>query len=696
MGHIYREKAEIPIPNTAHVNGSNGQVSVYELDGDGHRTGVRKVIGLATSDTTMHPNDNFCILFPQLWEQYYDEQPVTYELHVGLYAAILGLSHATGIYPLLDKMLGHVDTNAVMDYVLYSIKAHSSTTQYMADELYGILTFSPKVLSDSFYSHLFTKRLAAVEIDLQFRLEFLSQCAKNGAKKVWLCIDGSNNDCQVTDSDLAEHGKAKSRKNVNIISYMWAVNADDGRPITWLVSPGGTHDSKAFQTIIQLITQSGIEIMGVIVDKGFATQDVLNTIRDLGYDYVIKLTDSSTGHKQMMAKYAENIRMNVDKSFLINDRVMFGTVGQEKMFSSDDRNSFIGLYYDCVNGAECSAHLIAKVLKEARHLKAKLQKNPAKLEIPTEMKKYLEIIRDENGNACDIGYKATRWQSDALSTGFSSIACSLDLSAEEIDHLYDLRDVSEKQYSVLKSQLGFHTTRVHTDNAIKSRMLVAFIASVLRTELSLICRNLGLDTNVIIGKLNRISFLYQQDGKYFATRDLNNDLRKVLESCGVESGALAALAAEVNARKKPVHSDYRKAPEAVTPKGPGRPRKIKVAQAFASNEPTQPKRKGGRPKGSKNKKTIEREQLMREQGIIPVKRKPGRPKGSKNKSTLERERLAYEQGLNQVKRGPGRPKGSKNKKTLEREDMEAKLKAIAARHHARHAARANGNTCDIE
>ena len=77
MGHIYREKAEIPIPNTAHVNGSNGQVSVYELDGDGHRTGVRKVIGLATSDTTMHPNDNFCILFPQLWEQYYDEQPVT-------------------------------------------------------------------------------------------------------------------------------------------------------------------------------------------------------------------------------------------------------------------------------------------------------------------------------------------------------------------------------------------------------------------------------------------------------------------------------------------------------------------------------------------------------------------------------------------------------------------------------------------
>ena len=60
MGHIYREKAEIPIPNTAHVNGSNGQVSVYELDGDGHRTGVRKVIGLATSDTTRASRWSLC------------------------------------------------------------------------------------------------------------------------------------------------------------------------------------------------------------------------------------------------------------------------------------------------------------------------------------------------------------------------------------------------------------------------------------------------------------------------------------------------------------------------------------------------------------------------------------------------------------------------------------------------------------
>ena len=49
------------------------------------------------------------------------------------------------------------------------------------------------------------------------------------------------------------------------------------------------------------------------------------------------------------------------------------------------------------------------------------------------------------------------------------------------------------------------------------------------------------------------------------------------------------------------------------------------------------------------------------------KRGPGRPKGSKNKATLEREALEAQAAQTAQKRGPGRPKGSRNKKTIERE-----------------------------
>ena len=62
-----------------------------------------------------------------------------------------------------------------------------------------------------------------------------------------------------------------------------------------------------------------------------------------------------------------------------------------------------------------------------------------------------------------------------------------------------------------------------------------------------------------------------------------------------------------------------------------------------------PKRGPGRPKGSKNKKTLEKEAKQQSAELVP-KRKPGRPKGSKNKPKTSA-----------PKRGRGRPRKDKTK-----------------------------------
>ena len=99
-------------------------------------------------------------------------------------------------------------------------------------------------------------------------------------------------------------------------------------------------------------------------------------------------------------------------------------------------------------------------------------------------------------------------------------------------------------------------------------------------------------------------------------------------------------------------------------KGRKRKKKSDTGQQTAPKDAkdTAPKKRG-RPKGSKNKATIEREK--QEPLNPPEKRKRGRPKGSKNKKTLEREAAAAQA----AKPRRGRPKGSRNKKTLERERL---------------------------
>lgn len=290
------------------------------------------------------------------------------------------------------------------------------------------------------------------------------------------------------------------------------------------------------------------------------------------------------------------------------------------------------------------------------------------------LKSFLEIA-EINGKK-EILFRYEAWQQEADRKGFYAIASSDELSAAEIHSLYGLRDASEKQFSMLKSQLGSHVTRVQSRQSIESKLAVAFIASVIRTEILIACRKLELDVNQMIRHCDRCQLMLLPDGVYAFVDNLSARLKRFLEEFGVTPEILKRLSEETNDRlSNPMQSQIRRLPQgADAPKPPrGRSRKEKSAE-----DDDKPRRKPGRPKGSKNKKTLERERLAAEaaaKGVLPpekVKRKPGRPKGSKNKKTLERE--ARERALLEQagqKRGRGRPKGSKNMATLEREAKEA-------------------------
>ena len=72
MSHIYWELHEIPRPSGSYINHSDGRVFLMTEDGLGKKK--RKVIGRATSETMMHPNDLFRYLYPALWSEYYGDR----------------------------------------------------------------------------------------------------------------------------------------------------------------------------------------------------------------------------------------------------------------------------------------------------------------------------------------------------------------------------------------------------------------------------------------------------------------------------------------------------------------------------------------------------------------------------------------------------------------------------------------------
>lgn len=671
MGYIYWELPEIPIPPQAYVNKNDGRVFLMSRDSRNVRR--RKSIGHATGNGNMHPNDTFLFLFPNLWKEHYGEKQSLppHMLSLGPYATFLAIAERNGLYDLLHKHFGPLYGNAVMDYAMFSAADRSNSAHLFEDAMRMRVCFSKDRHADSWYSELFSKNLPLDALH-QFKIDWIKQCAKQGCSKVWLCIDGSNNNCESEAGEINEFGKAKSLKDVPIVSYMWAVDAITGRPITWFVNPGNMIDAKAFRGIAQFLAASSISVEGLISDRGFCTQDVIDLAEECGLRYIIMLKGSTNGAQTLFERHGAEVRWNVRN--ILNKNGIFGTTDKAKIFANSSKENCIGLFFDGLSSAPRAVRFINKVLDCSMALRAEIAAGKPKVNVPVAMKKFIEIA-EINGKK-EVLFRYEAWQQEADRKGFYAIASSDELSAAEIHSLYGLRDASEKQFSMLKSQLGSHVTRVQSRQSIESKLAVAFIASVIRTEILIACRKLELDVNQMIRHCDRCQLMLLPDGVYAFVDNLSARLKRFLEEFGVTPEILKRLSEEMNARlSNPMQSQIRRLPQgADAPKPPrGRPRKEKSAE-----DDDKPRRKPGRPKGSKNKKTLERERLAAEaaaKGVLPpekVKRKPGRPKGSKNKKTLERE--ARERALLEQagqKRGRGRPKGSKNKATLEREAKEA-------------------------
>ena len=253
MSHIYWELHEIPRPSDAYINHSDGRVFLMTEDGLGKKK--RKVIGRATSETMMHPNDLFRYLYPSLWSEYYSDRNLPeHELHVGMYALSLGIGYATNLYPILQDVYGPLYSNAIMDYSIYSIMDRTDTTQLFPDRMAREVLFSKEAYSDRWYSDLFSAYLTE-DHNHRFRTEWLKECAGRGITKAWISIDGSNNDCEVKCSDLCEKGNAKSHTNSDVVSFIWALDTKTGTPVTYFVNNGGMVDSKAFQKMAAFLTK---------------------------------------------------------------------------------------------------------------------------------------------------------------------------------------------------------------------------------------------------------------------------------------------------------------------------------------------------------------------------------------------------------------------------------------------------------
>ena len=651
---IYRNVV-VDIPVGAYIEKSDQSVFVKDLNVydpvNQYNRVKHTIIGRAIDATRMYPNHNFRIRYPAEYQKASGETGQPEILRVGFYAVVLSVIERTGLYQCLSDTMGIEQANLILDFCMFSILNHSSVADGFQPAMKDHMIFSRVLKSGKDLSLFFNQDENEQRIE-KFKSKWGEACKLRGIEDVWLAIDGSNNDCAAENSELAERGHAKSGKDVSIVSYMYAVDCKDGSPITFDVYRGGCVDSKAVLKMIGWLNAYQIKVKGVVVDRGFATKDVLEQLDSQGIKYVAMLKGDTNAHKEMLEKYASVISRRYDyvldkfndgkkltdrqalpgKLFLKNDNVMYGITSEKKvkLFGSHNYEAYVSLVFDGSNGEERQQNWFKKVSNAALNLQSQIDAGKSSASVPSGFENYLEI-RDFDGEKVVV-VKREQVQIKGDGKGFSSLATSDRMEASEANRIYTLRNSVEEDFAIAKTQLGYSKTGTHTDSGIKTKLAIGFIASIIRSELLKAARASHLATNKIIKELNFITLHADSSDRYFACHTENERQKLFLKECGVVPSDLDRIAEAENIRRSsPEPNPFHKFPhsEETVKRGRGRPKGTtkKSSEAGNDNAGNNEKRTRGRPKGSKNKKTATGDTAQ--QNVEQKKR--GRPKGSKNK-----------------------------------------------------------------
>jgi hypothetical protein len=605
------------------------------------------VIGRAIGDGRMYPNHTFRLRYPTIFGEASGEKLPRQTKKIGFYTAILSIVERTGLYDALSKSYGIENANMAVDFSMYTIIHHSCVAEQYPGAMEDQLLFSSSLWNQSRISRFFNNEISEERTSV-FRKIWAGKCRERDLSEAWIAIDGTNNDCEAQKAEIAEPGKAKSQKNISIVSYMYAVDSRNGDPITFSIYRGGRVDCKAVIEMIGWLTAFDIRVKGVIVDRGFATKDVFELFDQNGINYVAMLKGDAKAHTVMLDRYADKIRMqykymlgkynasgcaNSATEYATDSNVLYGVSEAEKaqLFSAHDYEAYVSLIYDGANGGKRQETWFKKVSNAALRLQRQLDlgKNAG---IAKEYAGYISI--SEMGGRDVALVHEEKVQESGCRKGFFTLASSEALDAMEANELYTLRNSSEVQFSMVKSQLGYDTTGTHYANGIKAKLALAFISAVIRNELVKASRESALSTNRMVNELDQLCMHMDSKDQYFVCHTENQRQIAFMKACGVLPKDLDSIAEVENRRLASIEPNpYHRYPE--NPEGDPPPRKGP-----------------GRPKGSEN-----RIKKAAAEGVYGEKKKPGRPPGSKNKKTLE-EALEAEA---LVKRKPGRPKGSRNK-----------------------------------
>ncbi len=404
-----------------------------------------------------------------------------------------------------------------------------------------------------------------------------------------ILVDSSGlpNDIHFDLTRLSNHrGKVSNEVRLALV-----FQSKTGLPLFYMAVPGNVVDVSTLGRIFAHLDALGVKVDTCIMDAGYNSAMNLdlfyaddNTCR---CDYITRTKSNSKLLTEMISEVLPTL-ISTDNYVVYEDRHFYIVKKPIKVGVNEDKPAYLFLGFDCAE----YGNDILDMCKKAR-------------KAPLTADEVTKIMTN---------------------SGFVGFISSHDYSCEEILPQYYKREFAEQTFDLMKNYTKLLPLRVKKVETFKGHLLIAYIAAIALRMAQIKMREVGgfLGSKLQILQLKTAVVYSDRIITDWSDADIN-------EVCTALDTKYPCMIRINDGRLQYIP------PKPDAPKAPKRSRKSSNTKAKQKTEKSADAPKRGRPKGSRNKKTLEREAQMQALGITQTKRGRGRPKGSRNKKTIERE-----------------------------------------------------------
>ena len=248
-------------------------------------------------------------------------------------------------------------------------------------------------------------------------------------------------------------------------------------PVRATAYNGSIRDVSTLETTVSQIAPEEYEQILLVMDKGFSSKKNIEMLlrRRLQFLLALPLTLSFT------KKQIDSERKDIDRfaNTIVNGAETLRGVTKTRSWSSE-HELYVHVYYNDVRATATKNHLYGRV----RQLVQEAQKDPRNGKLKEQFDRYLIIRKSEKH---DSGY-TVNVREDVLAeelahAGWLVLVSNHISDAAEAIRIYRDKDVVEKGFHRIKHSLGLDRLRVHSQQAMESKVFIGFIALILSSHI---------------------------------------------------------------------------------------------------------------------------------------------------------------------------------------------------------------------